>query len=102
MKIDIKYSGKILNLPSSVAEIAPDASREELLVIIELFSCVEYLGAFDKYVEIFSEKIGIGIERVKRALDFWAEKGVIALDGKQALELFELNRDFISLAIICY
>ena len=40
---------------------------------------------------------------VKLVSDFLKNAGfstVIALDGKQALELFELNRDFISLAII--
>lgn len=81
MKINIKYSGKILNLPASVAECITDASREELCVIIGLFNSVEYLDAFDKYLEPFSEKIGIGIERIKRALKFWEDKGVISLDG---------------------
>ncbi|MBQ2810155.1 MAG: DnaD domain protein [Clostridia bacterium] len=81
MKIQIKYSGKILNLPASVADFAPDASREELVVIIGLFSCVEYHDAFEKYIELFSEKLGIGVERIKKALLFWAEKGVISIDG---------------------
>lgn len=81
MKIDVKYSSKIINLPASVAEFAPDASREELVVIIGLFSSFEYLGAFDKYIEVFSEKIGIGVERVKKALYFWADKGVISIEG---------------------
>ena len=81
MKIDVKYFGKIINLPASVAEIAPDASREELVVIIGLFSSFEYLNAFDKYIEVFSERIGIGIDRVKRALSFWADKGVISIEG---------------------
>ncbi len=82
MKIEIKYSGKILNLPASVAEFAPDVSRDELVVIIGLFSCTDYHDAFEKYIDIFSEKIGIGIDRVRRAIAFWAEKGVISVDGE--------------------
>lgn len=82
MKIDIKYTGKILNLPASVAEFAPDASREELIVIIGLFSCTEYFDTFDKYIDIFAEKVGIGVERIMKALSFWADKGVISLEGE--------------------
>ena len=81
MKINVKYSGKIINLPSGVAEFAPEASREELAVIISLFSDIEVLSDFDKYISVFSEKLGIGIERIQRALKFWAEKGVIEIEG---------------------
>ena len=54
MEINVKWTGKILNLPASVSDFAPDASREELIVIIGLFSCAEYFDAFDKYIDIFS------------------------------------------------
>lgn len=81
MEINVKWTGKILNLPASVSDFAPDASREELIVIIGLFSCAEYFDAFDKYIDIFSEKIGIGVERVMSALSFWADKGVISISG---------------------
>ena len=82
MEINVKWTGKILNLPASVSDFAPDASREELIVIIGLFSCAEYFDAFDKYIDVFSEKIGIGVERVMSALSFWADKGVISLEGE--------------------
>ena len=81
MKITVKYSGKIINLPSGVAEFAPDATREELAVIISLFADIEVLSDFDKYIGVFSERLGIGIERIQRALKFWAEKGVIEIEG---------------------
>ena len=94
MKIDIKYTGKILNLPASVAEFAPDASREELIVIIGLFSCTEYFDAFDKYIDIFAEKVGIGVERIMKALSFWADKGVISLEGGLDIGIGTSSRAF--------
>ena len=94
MKIDIKYTGKILNLPASVAEFAPDASREELIVIIGLFSCAEYFDAFDKYIDIFAEKVGVGVERIMKALSFWADKGVISLEGGLDIGIGTSSRAF--------
>ncbi len=119
MKINVKYSGKIINLPSGVAEFAPEASREELAVIISLFSDIEVLSDFDKYISVFSEKLGIGIERIQRALKFWAEKGVIEIEGMdeskmisssnsiptytgaQIAKFIEKNEDIRSLFIAC-
>ena len=94
MKINIKYTGKILNLPASVAEFAPDASREELIVIIGLFSCTEYFDAFDKYIDIFAEKVGVGVERIMKALSFWADKGVISLEGGLDIGIGTSSRAF--------
>lgn len=119
MKINVKYSGKIINLPSGVAEFAPEASREELAVIIALFSDIEVLSDFDKYISVFSERLGIGIERIQKALKFWAEKGVIEIEGMdeskmisssnsmptytgaQIANFIEKNEDIRSLFIAC-
>lgn len=81
MKIEVKYTGKILNLPHSVAEFAPDAGRDELLLIIELFANPDILQSFDTYIESFSERLGLGIDRIKKALGYWEKNGVIAIDG---------------------
>ena len=91
MKIEVKYSGKIINLPSSVAQHMAEASYEDLCVIIGIYACQEMLGAFDKYIVKFSESIGVGIEKIKRALAFWQERGVISVEGS-----FEADMPMVS------
>lgn len=81
MKINIKYSGKILNLPSEVAEYTSEASKDDLSVIINLFAYSEYLSSFDGVLEAFSERIGVGIDSVLASLSFWSNKGVISVEG---------------------
>ena len=81
MKIDIKYCGKIINLPAEVAEHAAKATKEDLCVIISLFTYTEYLSCFDDVLESFSERIGVGVDAVLRSLVFWNETGVISVEG---------------------
>lgn len=81
MKINIKYSGKILNLPAEVAEFTSEATKEDLSVIINLFAYSEYLSSFDSVLEAFSERIGVGIDSVLASLSFWSKKGVISVEG---------------------
>lgn len=81
MKIEVKYSGKIINLPSSVLTVMHQASYEDLCVIIGIYSCQDMLGAFDKYITKFSEDIGVGIEKIQKSLAFWQKHGVISVDG---------------------
>ena len=81
MKISIKYGGKILNLPSKVAELTPRASYEDLAVIINLFSYSEYFDSFDRVLETFSSRTGIGADRVLKSLAFWVKEGVIEAEG---------------------
>lgn len=81
MKIEVKYSGKIINLPSSVAKAMGEASREDLCVIIGIYAQPDMLGAFDKYIVKFSESIGVGIEKIQKSLNFWAKHKVISIEG---------------------
>ena len=81
MKINIKYGRKILNLPAKIAKIAPSASREDLCVIISLFAYSDYLDCFESVIEDFSEKIGVGVGKINSSLAFWAEAGVISVEG---------------------
>lgn len=81
MKINIKYGRKILNLPAKIAKLAPSASREDLCVIISLFAYSDYLDCFESIIEDFSEKIGVGVNKIKTSLAFWAEAGVISVEG---------------------
>jgi DnaD/phage-associated family protein len=50
-------------------------------VIISLFAYNDYLDNFDSIIEEFSEKIGIGVNKVNSSLAFWAEAGVISVEG---------------------
>ena len=83
MKISIKYSGKILNLPAEVADFTAEATKDDLSVIINLFTYSEYLSSFDNVIEAFSEKLGIGVEAILTSLSFWNKKGVISVEGIQ-------------------
>ena len=53
MKLEIKYTGSILNLPSRVADLAPTVSKEDLQVIISLFAYMEYFSNFENAINAF-------------------------------------------------
>ena len=80
MKIEIKYTGSILNLPSRVADLAPTVSKEDLQVIICLFGYSEYFASFENAIPLIAEKLTISCEDVKNSLVFWAKAGVISAD----------------------
>ncbi len=81
MKLEIKYTGSILNLPSRVADLAPTVSKEDLQVIISLFGYMEYFSNFENAIPQLAEKLTISCEDVKASLQFWAKAGVLALEG---------------------
>lgn len=81
MKISIKYTGGIINLPSSVADIAPNANESQLKVIISIFAYSGHFNDFEPMLPILSEKLGLEINEIISSLSFWAENGIIALDG---------------------
>ena len=81
MKIEIKYTGSILNLPSRVADLAPTVSKEDLQTIICLFGYSEYYSSFENAIPLIAEKLTISCEDVKGSLAFWAKAGVISVDG---------------------
>lgn len=83
MKISIKYTGGIINLPSNVADVAPSASEAELKVIVSIFAYSGHFNDFEPMLPILSEKLGLEISEITSALSFWAENGIIELDGAQ-------------------
>lgn len=125
MKIEIKYTGGILNLPSSVADLAPIASEIQLKVLLCLAGAPQYLNDIDPYVTTICQKLGIEALDIKNALAFWAGKGVLMVEGleeavanamrndnaeqnrmptytgKQALDYVENNKDFRALCNEC-
>lgn len=86
MKIEIKYSGSILNLPSSVADSAKDASKTDLQVIICIFEYFEYFSKFEECIPLIAKKLAISAQDVQNALVFWAQHGVILLEGAEEFE----------------
>ncbi len=80
MKISIKYTGRIISLPTEIAEFTSKATKEDLCVIINLFANPEYLSSFDSVLEAFSEKTGLGVDTVLRSLSFWNKTGIIEID----------------------
>lgn len=86
MKIEIKYTGSIINLPSRVADLAPTVSKEDLQVIILLLGYTEYFSNFENAIPLISEKLTISCEDVKSSLAFWAKAGVISVDGIDEFE----------------
>ena len=81
MKIEIKYTGSIINLPSRVADLAPTVSKEDLQTIVCLFGYSEYFSNFEGAIPLIAEKLAISCEDVKGSLAFWAKAGVISIDG---------------------
>ena len=85
MKIDIKYSGNIINLPASVADFAEKATKDDFIVIINLLRYNSYLDGFENFVEEFASKINMNIQKVILSLKFWSDVGVIDIDSFDAL-----------------
>ncbi|MBO5338452.1 MAG: DnaD domain protein [Clostridia bacterium] len=92
MKITIKYTGGIINLPSNIADIVPSAGEAELKVIISIFAYSGHFNDFESVLPILSEKLELEINEVISALEFWAENGIITLDG------YEISPSVVSAA----
>lgn len=125
MKIEIKYAGGILNLPSSVADIAPFATEAQLKVLLCLVGAPQYFSDIEPYMTTLTQKLELSIPEVKNAIAFWAAKGVLAAEGlesevenaiadenasmnreptytgKQIQTYMENNKDFMSLCEEC-
>lgn len=125
MKIEIKYVGGILNLPYSVADIAPFATEVQLKVLLCLVGAPQYFGDLEPYFTSLTQKLELTVGEVKSAIAFWVAKGVLSAEGlesevknaiadenasqnreptytgKQILEFVEKNKDFRSLCTEC-
>ncbi|MBQ7907848.1 MAG: DnaD domain protein [Clostridia bacterium] len=84
MKIEIKYSGGILNLPASVSEHVRDADEAQLKVLLSIFNYMSCLSNFDGCIDKLATDLDLEINDIKCALAFWAERGVIAVEGLDA------------------
>ena len=125
MKIEIKYTGGILNLPSKVADLAPQANEGQLRVILALAGAPQYLGNIEPYMTTLCQRLELTVNEIKDALVFWAQNEVISVEGleiavqdatmydtaiqnrepaytgKQILTYVEKNKDFKALCNEC-
>ena len=81
MKISIKYTGSIINLPAGVVDYIKGASETELKVILALSTYSSCFGDFDKAIPSLCESLGLSTSEITNALCFWAKNGIIELDG---------------------
>ena len=86
MKIEIKYTGNILNLPSRVADLAPTVNKVDLQVIICLFNYMEHFASFENAIPLIADALTVSCDDVKSSLCFWAKAGVISIDGIEQFE----------------
>ena len=81
MKIEVKYIGGILNLPSSVLSFAKDADETELKVLLGIFNYAHAFSAFDTCIPMLANDLDVEIAEINRALAFWVKNGVLNIDG---------------------
>lgn len=81
MKIEVKYVGGILNLPSQVLSLVKDADETELKVLLGIFSYTHAFSSFDTCLPMLSKELDIEIAEINRALAFWAKNGILSVDG---------------------
>lgn len=81
MKIEIKYSGGILNLPSSVSDLALIADENQLRVLLCMLSYAQHFADFDASLPLLQEKMDLSLDEIKGALAFWSSNGVLSIDG---------------------
>ena len=125
MKIEIKYTGGILNLPSRVADLAPLADEGQLRVLLTLCSSPAYLNDVEPYLTTISQRLDMSVNEIKSAIAFWVKNEVLNADGldvaiasasvteakvqnreptytgRQILDYVEKNKDFRALCNEC-
>lgn len=125
MKIEIKYTGGILNLPSRVADLAPLADEGQLRVLLTLCSSPTYLSDVEPYLTTISQRLDMSVNEIKNAISFWVKNEVLNAEGldatvenvatleaqlqnreptytgRQILDYVEKNKDFRALCNEC-
>lgn len=81
MKIEVKYTGGILNLPSSALSFIKEADETELKVLLGIFNYAHAFNQFDSYIPILAKDLEIEISEINRALAFWVKNGVLSVEG---------------------
>lgn len=93
MKIELKYTGGILNLPLGLAEHIPYATEEQLKVLLSLACAPQHLGDFEPYLTTLTQRLSLNVNEIKDALAFWMGKGVIYVEGLDVSESEAIQND---------
>lgn len=81
MKIEMKYTSGILNLPLGICDLVPTSTEEQLKVLLSLAGAPQHLSDFEPYLTTLSQRLSLDANDIKDALVFWAEKGIISVEG---------------------
>lgn len=81
MKISIKYSGGIINLPDTVTAHLSEAGEAELKVILGISLFSSYFNDFEGALPLLSKKLDLSLNEITGALKFWQGAGVLSIDG---------------------
>ena len=81
MKIEMKYTGGILNLPSRVADLASEADEGQLRVLLILAGSPSYLCDLDPYLTTVSQRAGLTLDETRAAIAYWAARDVLVAEG---------------------
>lgn len=81
MKITVKYSGGIINLPDTVVSHLSEAGEAELKVILGISAFSSHFGDFDRALPLLSEKLELSLNEITGALKFWQGAGVLSIEG---------------------
>ena len=81
MKVSLKYSGGIINLPDTVCQTLAEAGEAELKVILGISLFSAHFGDFERALPLLCEKLDLTLNEVTGALKFWQGAGVLSIDG---------------------
>lgn len=81
MRVSIKYTGSIINLPQGITEHLRNAGEAELKVILGISAFSNYFNDFDAAIPLLCEKLELDLCEVTKALEFWAAAGILEIDG---------------------
>ncbi|MBO5379417.1 MAG: DnaD domain protein [Clostridia bacterium] len=81
MKITVKYSGGIINLPDTVALHLNEAGEAEMKVIIGIFAFSSHFNDFEMALPLLAERLDLTLNEVSGALKFWQGAGVLSIEG---------------------
>jgi DnaD/phage-associated family protein len=81
MKISIKYSGGIINLPDTVTSHLSEAGEAELKVILGISLFSRYFNDFEGALPLLPKKLDLSLNEITGALKFWQGAGVLSIDG---------------------
>ena len=81
MKIEVKYIGGIINLPSSALSFIKEADETELKVLLGIFNYAHAFSHFESCLSLIAKDLDLDIAEISRAIAFWTAKGVLDTEG---------------------